>query len=230
MQPHTLLINIHPTLATSLEKSLSEQGYRVSQMSEAVPEPMQVQQVRPDLLIMMLPEADSHDLAPCRLLFAAFNAIPIMLLGRHSHDDRVESLNVCANDYLPIPFAMEEFLARIRAKLRRVSWEQKDELLVFGDLQLDAQSREVYIDDRAIELTAKEFDLLRYLMSYPRQVMTHEQIVDEVWPDSLLTDESNIVQVYVRSLRQKLGDAKDWIQTVRGVGYVLKTPAASMTE
>ncbi|MEM6713554.1 MAG: response regulator transcription factor [Cyanobacteria bacterium P01_D01_bin.6] len=230
MQPHTLLINIHPTLAASLEKSLSEQGYRVSQMSEAIPEAMQVQQVRPDLLIMMLPDADSGDLAPCRRLFASFNAIPIMLLGPHNHDDLVESLNVCANDYLPIPFAMEEFLARVRAKLRRVSWEQKDELLVIGDLQLDAQSREVYVSDRAIALTAKEFDLLKYLMSYPRQVMTHEQIVDEVWPDSLLTDESNIVQVYVRSLRQKLGEAKALIQTVRGVGYVLKVPAALRTE
>ncbi|MFG6107765.1 response regulator transcription factor [Leptothoe sp. EHU-05/26/07-4] len=230
MQSHILLINLQATLAASLEKVLCKQGYRVSQMRETIPEPIQVQQFYPDLLIMMLPDADNVGLAPCRRLFAFFNAIPIMLLGHHDHETRVESLNVCANDYLLIPFAMEEFLARVRAKMWRVSWAQKDELLVTQDLQLDTQSREVYVGDRAIELTNKEFDLLKYLMSYLRQVMTHEQIVNEVWSGSLLMDENNIVQVYVRSLRQKLGDAKDLIQTVRGVGYMLKAPAASMTE
>ncbi len=224
MQPHILLINIQADLALSLETQLSEQGYRTSQMVE-VPNPVRVQQLRPDLLIMGLPEDNNSDLAPCRRLSLSLNQIPIMLLGEDNHSDRIASLNVCANDYLPMPFSMEEFMARVRAKLRRVSWEKADELFMLADLRVDAQMREVYYDDRSIGLTTKEFDLLRYLISHPRQVMTVQQILDEVWPDSVLSDSRNIVQVYVRSLRQKLGDAADLLQTVRGVGYVLKDPS-----
>lgn len=227
MQPHILLIDIPSELAISLESILTEQGYRVSQIRDEIPEPSQVHQVRPDLLIMALPAVDSPDLAPCRRLSVSLDAMPIMLLGRDDHDDRVASLNVCANDYLPVPFATEEFLARVRAKLRRVRWEKSDEFFVMADLRLDAQSREVHYREYPIDLTSKEFDLLKYLIAHPRQVMTQQQIVDEVWPDSVLTDDRNIVQVYVRSLRRKLGDAKDLIQTVRGVGYVLRDRSAA---
>lgn len=221
MQPHVLLINIQTDLALSLETHLSGQGCRVSQMVD-IPEPSQVQQLRPDLLIMVLPEDSHTDLAPCRRLSLSLGHIPIMLLGKDNHSDRVASLNVCANDYLPIPFSMEEFMARVRAKLRRIHWKKTDELFVLENLRVDARVREVHCDSQPVELTSKEFDLLRYLISHPRQVMTIQQILDEIWPDSVLSDSKNIVQVYVRSLRQKLGSTAHLLQTVRGVGYVLK--------
>ena len=224
MQPHILLIAIPPELETSLEALLAEQAYRVSQIAEAVPEPSWVQRMRPDLLIMNLPTAGSPDLAPCRQLSISLKQIPIMLLGSDEHDRRIAGLNVCAHDYLAIPFATEEFLARVRAKVRRMRWEKTDDVFTLGDLRLDTQAREVYHGEQPIELTTKEFDLLQYLIAHARQVLTQQQILDEVWPDSLLMDDSNIVQVYVRSLRQKLKPAGDLIQTVRGVGYRLKAP------
>ncbi|MEM1255006.1 MAG: response regulator transcription factor [Cyanobacteria bacterium P01_H01_bin.21] len=220
MQPHVLLIDIQTELAPTLEAYLSQAGCRVSQIVGQIPNPFQVHQLRPDLLIMALPE--SPNLAPCRRLSVALNQIPIMLLGENNHDDRVASLNACANDYLPIPFAMEEFMARVRAKLRRIHWQKTDELFIFSNLQVDARVREVHCDSDPVELTTKEFELLRYLISHPRQVMTVQQILDEVWPDSVLSDRKNIVQVYIRSLRQKLGNAANLLQTVRGVGYVLR--------
>lgn len=226
MPPHLFLVSIEADLSNSLEKTLLAQGYRVSQSAE-ISELSEVRQVRPDLLIMALPENKDADLAPCRRLSASLDAVPIMLLGRDNHDDRVASLNICANDYLPVPFVMAEFLARVRAKLRRGQWDQSDDFFVVAGLRLDAQSREVHYGNRAIDLTSKEFDLLKYLIAHPRQVMTQQQIVDEVWPDSVLTDDSNVVQVYVRSLRRKLGDAKDMIQTVRGVGYGLKESSSA---
>ena len=192
-----------------------------------VPDPWQVQQLRPDLLIMVLPEENNPDLAPCRRLSISLNQIPIMLLGKDNHRDRIASLNVCANDYLSIPFSIEEFMARVRAKLRRVSWEKTGELFILADLRVDVRVREVRYGNRAIGLTAKEFDLLRYLISHPRQVMTTQQILDEVWPNSVLSDSRNIVQVYVGSLRRKLGNAADLLKTVRGIGYVLKDPSAA---
>ena len=224
MQPHILLIHIRADLVQSLDTQLSEQGYRVSQL-EDIPDPALVQQLRPDLLIMGLPEDNNPNLAPCRRLSLSLNQIPIMLLGKDNHSDRISSLNVCANDYLPMPFSMEEFMARVRAKLRRISWGKTDELFILANLRVDARVREVRYDEHVIGLTAKEFDLLRYLISHPRQVMTVQQILDEIWPDSVLSDSRNIVQVYVRSLRRKLGNAADLLQTVRGVGYVLRDPA-----
>lgn len=227
MQPHILLVEIPLELATSLKALLSEQGYRVSQIADTVPEPSWVRRMKPDLLIMNLPAAGSLDLAPCRRLSVALKQMPIMLLGSDDHDNRIAGLNVCANDYLAIPFATEEFLARVRAKLRRKRWEKTDEVFTFGDLQLDTQAREVHHREHPIELTAKEFDLLQYLMAHARQVLTQQQILDKVWSESLLTHKSNIVQVYVRSLRQKLKPAGDLIQTVRGVGYVLKASSTA---
>ena len=224
MQPHILLVNIRADLVRSLETQLSEQGYHISQL-EDIPDPVLVQQLRPDLLVMGLPEDSNPNLAPCRRLSLSLNQIPIMLLGKDNHSDRIASLNVCANDYLLVPFSMEEFMARVRAKLRRISWKKTDELFILANLRVDARVREVRYGERTIGLTAKEFDLLRYLIAHPRQVMTVQQILDEIWPDSVLSDSRNIVQVYVRSLRRKLGNAADLLQTVRGVGYVLRDPA-----
>ncbi|MEM6840022.1 MAG: hypothetical protein AAF609_24705, partial [Cyanobacteria bacterium P01_C01_bin.120] len=101
MPPHLFLVSIEADLSKSLERILLAQGYRVSQSAE-ISELSEVRQVRPDLLIMALPENKDADLAPCRRLSASLDAVPIMLLGRDNHDDRVASLNICANDYLPV--------------------------------------------------------------------------------------------------------------------------------
>jgi two-component system OmpR family response regulator len=120
------------------------------------------------------------------------------------------------------PREIEELLARIRAHLRR-SQQEETEILQFSDLTLNTSTREVYRGNRAIELTAKEFELLHYFLNHPRQVLTRDQILEQVWGYDLI-ENSNIIEVYVRYLRLKLeaeGESR-LIQTVRGVGYVLR--------
>lgn len=136
--------------------------------------------------------------------------------------DRVAGLDAGADDYVVKPFSVEELLARIRAHLRRNQDEDPD-ILQFSDLSLNRSTREVYRGDRFIELTAKEFDLLEYLLSHPRQVLTRDQILEKVWGYDFMGD-SNIIEVYVRYLRLKLeaNNESRLVQTVRSVGYVLR--------
>ncbi|MEL6322585.1 MAG: response regulator transcription factor, partial [Cyanobacteria bacterium J06626_14] len=146
----------------------------------------------------------------------------ILLTAKDDVSDRVAGLDAGADDYLVKPFSIEELLARIRAHLRRTA-DTEEEVLRFEDLMLNRQTREVTRGDRAIELTMKEFDLLEYLLSYPRQVITRDRILEEVWGYDFMGD-SNIIEVYIRYLRLKLEaeNEKRLIQTVRGVGYVLR--------
>jgi DNA-binding response OmpR family regulator len=120
------------------------------------------------------------------------------------------------------PFSIEELLARVRAHLRRTQEEDTDQLQ-FEDLTLNRRTREVIRNHRPIELTAKEFDLLEHLMAHPKQVITRDRILEEVWGYDFMGD-SNIIEVYIRYLRLKLEEngEKRLIQTVRGVGYVLR--------
>jgi DNA-binding response OmpR family regulator len=136
--------------------------------------------------------------------------------------DRVAGLNAGADDYVVKPFAFDELLARIRAQFRRTR-PQATETLRFADLVMDAGTREVKRGDRKLELTAKEFDLLEFFMRNPRQVLTRDMIFDRIWNYDF-GGESNIIEVYVRYLRQKLEAAGEprLIQTMRGVGYALR--------
>jgi DNA-binding response OmpR family regulator len=149
--------------------------------------------------------------------------IPVILLtARDEVGDRVVGLDAGADDYLVKPFSIDELLARIRAHLRRTQ-ETDTDLLQFEDLSLNRRTREVHRGQRSIDLTAKEFDLLQYLMSHPRQVFTRDQILENIWGYDFLGD-SNIIEVYVRYLRLKLeqGNEKRLIHTARGVGYSLR--------
>jgi DNA-binding response OmpR family regulator len=146
----------------------------------------------------------------------------ILLTARDEVSDRVTGLDAGADDYLVKPFSIEELLARVRAHLRRTQEVDLD-VLQFEDLSLNRRTREVFRGKRAIELTAKEFDLLDYLLSHPRQVYTRDQILERVWGYDFRGD-SNIIEVYVRYLRLKLeeNNEKRLIHTVRSVGYVLR--------
>jgi DNA-binding response OmpR family regulator len=145
-----------------------------------------------------------------------------LLTAKDEVGDRVTGLDAGADDYLVKPFSIEELLARIRAHLRRTQ-ETDTDLLQFEDLSLNRRTREVHRGQRSIELTAKEFDLLQYLMSHPRQVFTRDQILENIWGYDFLGD-SNIIEVYVRYLRLKLeqDSEKRLIHTARGVGYSLR--------
>jgi DNA-binding response OmpR family regulator len=174
-----------------------------------------------DLLILdlMLPGRSGLDI--CKQVRAhKLQPAILMLTARGSIEDRVAGLRIGADDYLVKPFAMEELVARVDALLRRGRAITDTQRLQVGDLTLDLLRREAQRDGRIIELTAKEFALLEYLMRHPGQVLTRTQIIDHVWrydSDAL----SNVVDIYIHYLRDKIdrGSARPMIKTMRGVGY-----------
>jgi DNA-binding response OmpR family regulator len=175
------------------------------------------------ILDVMLPRIDGLEV--CRQMRAQHVMTPVLMLtARGSVEDRVTGLNVGADDYLTKPFAMEELLARINALLRRREQRFDDNLrLSVGDLTLDLVGHEVKRDGRVIELTAKEFALLEYLMRHPGRALTRTQIVDAVWRYDMEAL-SNVVDIYIHYLREKIdqGFSHPLIKTVRGVGYKIE--------
>ncbi len=223
MTAHILLVEDETKLARFVEIELTSEGYQVSVANDGITGLTLLRESTPNLAILdwMLPGLTGVEI--CRRLRATGSKIPIILLtAKDEVESRVAGLDAGADDYVVKPFSMEELLARIRARLRHSS-ENKHNLLQFEDLSLNCDSREVFRGTRAIELTAKEFDLLEYLMSNPRQVFTRDQIFQRVWGDDFVGD-YNVIEVYIRYLRVKLekNHEKRLIHTIRGIGYVLR--------
>jgi two-component system response regulator MprA len=170
----------------------------------------------------MMPELDGLELL--YHLRAARDEVPVqMLTARDTVEDRVEGLDRGADDYLVKPFAPSELLARLRALLRRSNISKVEEPLIYADLYLDPVTRETRRGDRSFDLTPKEFELLRLLIRHPRQVLVRDRILEEVWNYDF-GGEDNVLEVYIGYLRKKTeaGGEPRLIQTVRGVGYVLR--------
>jgi DNA-binding response OmpR family regulator len=220
---HILLVEDEVKLARFIELELVSEGYRVTVAHDGMSGLSLARESEPDLAILdwMIPGLTGVEL--CRRLRSTGIKIPVILLtAKDEVGDRVTGLDAGADDYLVKPFSIEELLARIRAHLRRTQ-EADTDLLQFEDLSLNRRTREVHRGQRSIDLTAKEFDLLQYLMSHPRQVFTRDQILENIWGYDFLGD-SNIIEVYVRYLRLKLEQEseKRLIHTARGVGYSLR--------
>ncbi|WP_071517029.1 response regulator transcription factor [Geitlerinema sp. PCC 9228] len=223
MTGHILVVEDEANLARLLETELKYEGYEVTVAYEGLEGLSAARDKQPDLIVLdwMLPNLSGLEL--CRRLRTTGDKVPIILLtAKDEVSDRVAGLDAGADDYIVKPFSVEEMLARVRAHLRRYQPEDP-EILHFEDLSLNRRTREVFRSDRAIELTPKEFDLLEYLMVHPRQVLTRDRILEQVWGYDFMGD-SNIIEVYVRYLRLKLEaeSEKRLIKTVRGVGYTLR--------
>ena len=223
MTPHILVVEDEAKLAQFIKLELEFENYKVTVAPDGFTGLSSAREIQPDLILLdwMLPGISGPEI--CRRLRQTGDKVPIILLtAKDEVSDRVTGLDAGADDYVIKPFSIEELLARVRANLRRDS-EEESELLQFKDLTLNRSTREVFRDRRLIELTAKEFDLLEYLLSHPRQVLTRDQILERVWGYDFMGD-SNIIEVYVRYLRLKLEQLNEsrLIQTVRGVGYVLR--------
>ena len=177
-----------------------------------------------ETMIKALPGISGLDLC-MRLRNTGIQVPIIMLTAKDEVPDRVRGLTAGADDYVTKPFSIEELLARVKARLRRNHPEAPD-VLEFEDLKLNRLTREVYRNHQLIELTAKEFDLLEFLLRYSRQVVTRDQILENVWGYDFM-GESNIIEVYIRALRIKLeaNNPKRLLHTVRGIGYVLREGA-----
>ena len=169
----------------------------------------------------MLPGVDGWSI--CRSLRDRRDTTPILMLtARDEVDDRVKGLELGADDYLPKPFAFEELLARLRALMRREQKNGHANRLQVADLVLDLKTHQVRRGDTPIELTAREFALLEFLMRHPNQVLTQAQIAERVW-DYNFEGTTNRVAVYISYLRDKIDEGRSpkLIQTVYGVGYRL---------
>jgi two-component system response regulator MprA len=222
MRERILVIEDEERILQFLERGLTFEGYRVETALDGHAGLALARAEPPDVVILdwMLPGLDGLEV--CRRLRAAGSTPILMLTARESVSDRVLGLDAGADDYLVKPFEFDELLARVRALLRRAR-PGSPEVLAFADLRLDTGTHQAFRGERPIELTAKEYELLELFLRHPRQVLTREVIFDRVWGYDF-GGESNIIEVYVRYLRQKTeaGGEPRVLHTVRGVGYVLR--------
>jgi two-component system response regulator MprA len=223
MSEHILVIEDEANIAQFLERGLIYEGFRVDVAYDGQSGLVIARDNPPDLVILdwMLPGLDGLEV--CKRLRAASSVPILMLTAKDTIPDRVAGLNAGADDYLVKPFAFDELMARVRALLRRSTTTTGPEILRFADLTLDTGTHRAIRGNRPIDLTAKEYELLELFMRNPRQVLTRDVIFDRVWGYDF-GGESNIIEVYVRYLRQKTESEHEprLIHTVRGVGYVLR--------
>ena len=176
------------------------------------------------LLDIMLPDEDGLSLLKRLRARAETRRIPVMLVtAKGSEIDKVKGLDSGADDYIAKPFGVMEMIARVKALLRR-SGRDEESVLGCSAVTLDSERRMVYVDKEPVELTYKEFELLRLLMKNQGIVVSREVIMDRVW-DSSFEGESRTIDVHVRTLRQKLGGAGGQIRTIRNVGYMIQSEA-----
>src|SRR5579859_5725706 len=230
-----LVIDDEINIIEFIKLGLGYEGFQVDSAMDGPQGLAAAQRIDPDIVILdlMLPGMDGLEV--CRRLRTnpTTQDVPVLMLtAKDEVSDRIVGLQTGADDYLTKPFDFYELLERIKAILRRqkrgkealIDREAGGQVLQFGDLHLNTSTREVTRGDRLIELTATEYNLLHLFMSHPRQVLDRQTILNRVWGYDFL-GETNIIEVYVRYLREKIEDSPSTprlIQTVRGVGYVLK--------
>ncbi len=228
MRQRILIVDDDEKIISMLRRGLAFEGYEVLTASNGEQGLNKMMESEPDLVVLdvMMPKVDGWEV--CRRIREAGSSVPVLMLtAKDDIKDRVKGLDNGADDYLVKPFALEELLARVRALLRRKSSETEVESVsrqvVYEDLVLDLDMRQVIRDGHTIELTTKEFELLHLFMLNPKRVLTRDMIMEKIWGYDF-SGESNVLEVYVAMLRQKTEEfgGKRIIQTVRGAGYVLR--------
>ena len=219
-----LIVDDDRKITDMLRRTLAYEGYNVVTAADGREALAKAQSHRPDVVVLdwLMPGIDGIEVA--RRLHAADTMPILMLTARDTIEDRVEGLDSGADDYLVKPFAPAELLARVRALLRRTeAGRAVEKPLFYADLSLDPMTREARRGERSFSLSPKEFDLLAYLLRHPRQVLPRDRILQDVWGYDF-GGNGNVLEVYIGYLRTKIeasGESR-LIQTVRGVGYVLR--------
>ncbi len=224
-----LVVDDEPNITDLVATALRYEGFEVDTAATGRAALDKAVNSRPHLLVLdvMLPDLDGFEVA--RRLRQEGRRIPILFLtARDATEDKVRGLTLGGDDYVTKHFSLEELLARVRAVLRRVAdTSEASSKLVFADLELDEETREVFRGDHPIDLTPTEFKLLRYLMMNPRRVLSKAQILDHVWEYDFGGD-ANVVETYISYLRKKIDSlGPPLIHTLRGAGYSLRVPVAS---
>ncbi|MGD0979855.1 MAG: response regulator transcription factor [Solirubrobacteraceae bacterium] len=225
-QVRVLVVDDEPNIVDVISMALRFEGFSVESAGSGADAIASVAASKPQVMVLdvMLPDIDGFEVA--RRLAGARAGVPILFLtARDGTEDIVRGLTLGGDDYMTKPFSLEELVARIRTILRRSGLtEPESSQLVFADLTLDEDTREVSRGARPIELTATEFRLLRYLMANPRRVLTRGQLLDHVWQYDFGGD-ARVLETYISYLRKKIDlEAPALIHTVRGVGYSLRLP------
>ncbi|HQR80211.1 MAG TPA: response regulator transcription factor [Actinomycetota bacterium] len=225
-QSRVLVVDDEPELARVVTAYLRNEGFEVDTAATGPDAVAQTRRLDPDLVVLdiMLPGFDGIEV--CRRIRAFSDCYVIMLTARDDEIDKVVALSVGADDYLAKPFSPRELTARIRAMLRRPRRSGSigpghQDSRSFGSLRVDPEARKVWLDQREVDLTRTEFDLLDTLTQQPKRAFSRRQLIDAVWGTDWYGDE-HIVDVHVAHLRKKLDDdaaSPTYIRTVRGVGY-----------
>jgi two-component system, OmpR family, response regulator len=223
-----LVVDDEPVLAELVTFALRYEGWEVRSAGDGTSAVRTAREFRPDLVVLdvMLPDFDGLEVL--RRLRAELPTLPVLFLtAKDALEDRIAGLTAGGDDYVTKPFSVEEVVLRLHGLIRRAGITQAaaSASLVVGDLSLDEDSREVFRGGDPIQLTAKEFELLRYLMRNPRRVLSKAQILDRVWNYDF-GGQANIVELYISYLRKKIDAGREpMIHTMRGAGYVLKPTA-----
>jgi two-component system OmpR family response regulator len=221
-----LVVDDEPNIVDVVTMALRFQGFAVESAGTGADALSAVADFRPHLMVLdvMLPDMQGFDVA--QRLGAQRARVPIIFLtARDDTADKIRGLSIGGDDYVTKPFSLEELIARIRTILRRTGLAEPDSgRLVFEDLELDEETREVTRAGELVDLTATEYRLLRYLMLNPRRVLTRAQLLEHVWKYDFGGD-ARVLETYVSYLRKKLDvHGPSLIHTVRGVGYALRAP------
>jgi len=217
-----LVVDDDADVRNVLARSLGADGYVVDVVPDGAAARQALSSTPPDLVVLDLGLASEDGLDILTHLRRTTELPVILLTGRGDEQDRILGLKLGADDYLVKPFSPAELAARITSVLRRTRHEQPDRRLDFGELCIDAGGREVVVRGDTVTMTAKEFDLLTFLASSPRQVFGREQLLQHVWSSSSEWQDSATVTEHVRRVRRKIEvdpDHPRWVTTVRGVGY-----------
>lgn len=223
---HVLLIEDELKIAKFVQMGLKEHGFVVDYYDNGDEGYSQAMDNEYDVIVLDIMVPGRDGLSILKQLRRAGRNVPVILLtARNELDDRLEGLNLGADDYIAKPFFVEELVARIHAVVRRSVGERQN-LLSVGPLKLDRITREVTCNQQAVELTAREFNLLEYLMRSPGRVLTRTQILEHVWGYGF-NPTTNVVDVCIQRIRKKIDvmDGIDWIESVRGVGYRFRKPS-----
>lgn len=221
-----LVVDDEPNIVDVISMALRYNEFEVATAADGNEAIERVDEFRPDLIVLdvMMPGLDGFQVAK-RLSERRLDVPILFLTARDTTEDKIRGLTIGGDDYMTKPFSVEELIARIKVILRRAGKSDGESpKLTFLDLELDDDTREVFRDGHAIDLTDTEFRLLRYLMGNPRRVLSRAQILDHVWEYDFAGD-ARVLETYVSYLRRKLDRyGPGLIVTVRGVGYALREP------
>ena len=216
-----LIVEDEKNIVDILSFNLSKEGYETLEAYDGEAGLQLALEQNPDLILLdiMLPGDDGYTILEQLKSMPSVKDVPvIMVTAKEAEFDKVKGLEGGADDYITKPFGMMEFVARVKAVLRRSTRQNEDRELHYDELYLNVGRHEVRYREEKIDLTRKEFELLQYLLENKGLVMTRNQILCHVWGYDF-DGETRTVDVHVRTLRQKLGEAGNLIETIRGVGY-----------